>query len=273
MLNKLNNLQKRLITGFSGFYIIMEAITTNAWTFFALFGGLTFFMLLEFYKMAQKAGYRPSTYWGVFVGLLIYSFVFLNTMGLIETKYFLILYPMFAVLFIYKLYQKSETNPFVDIAFTFLGITQIALPISLLSLVVLETGTYNYRIILGIFFLIWIHDIAAFFGGKLFGKNQLFPRVSPNKTWEGSISGAIAAIIMVFILNYSYKGLEVVEWMGVAVLVIFVGTYGDLVMSLYKRSIKIKDASGAIPGHGGFLDRFDGLLLASPFIVAYLLLF
>lgn len=273
MLHKFNNLQKRLITGFSGFFIIMMAITTNAWTFFALFGGLVFFMMLEFYKMAQKAGYRPNIFWGILLGLMIYIFVFLTAMNLVATRYFLILYPLFSILFIYKLYQKSETNPFVDIAFTFLGIAQIAFPISMLSLVVLETGTYNYRIILGIFFLIWIHDIAAFFGGKFFGKNQLFPRVSPNKTWEGSISGVIAAIAMVFILNYSYKGLAILEWMGVAILVIIVGTYGDLVMSLYKRSIKIKDASGAIPGHGGFLDRFDGLLLASPFIVAYLLLF
>jgi len=272
--NKMTDLQKRLIGGFSGFFIIMGAILWNGWSFFILFLFIMLLTLREFYQLAQKAGYKPMSFYGIFAGLSIYTLTFLISKNLLSSDYYILLYPLLSIFFVLRLYQKKAAkNAFADIALSFLGIFQVALPFSLLHLVVFQEGIYNYRIILSILFLIWIHDIGAYFAGKYFGKHQLFKSISPKKTWEGSIAGAISAFIMVFILSNSYTGIYPETWLVVAVIIIVAGTYGDLVESLYKRDVKIKDTSQAILGHGGFLDRFDGLLLATPFIVAFLKFF
>lgn len=104
------------------------------------------------------------------------------------------------------------------------------------------------------------------------GKTKLFFRISP-KTWEGSIGGGLFALAIGFILSLFWKELDTLHWLIMATIIVVVGSYGDLVESLLKRSLAIKDSAQTIPGHGGFLDRFDGLLLSSPFIAAFLKIF
>ena len=164
-------------------------------------------------------------------------------------------------------------------AFTFLGIFYVAVPFTLLNVVAFENGNYNYQIIFGCLFILWASDTGAYFAGTFFGKRKLFERISPKKSWEGFFGGAALALVFTIGLPYFFEAigqtstLTLLNWIVVGLIIIVGGTFGDLVESLLKRSIEIKDSGDALPGHGGFLDRFDGLLISAPFIVAYLEIF
>ncbi|MFN3379783.1 MAG: phosphatidate cytidylyltransferase, partial [Runella zeae] len=131
----------------------------------------------------------------------------------------------------------------------------------------------NFEIVLGCLLLLWATDIGAYFAGTYLGKRKLFERVSPKKSWEGAAGGAAFAGLVAFVLGVYFKSHEPWEWYCIAALIVVGGTLGDLVESLFKRSIAIKDSGSTIPGHGGFLDRFDGLLLSTPFIVTFVKIF
>ena len=130
--------------------------------------------------------------------------------------------------------------------------------------------SYSYQIIIGLFLILWASDTGAYFAGIQFGKRKLFERVSPKKSWEGSVGGAILSLAFALGVSHFFKDLEVWQWIVISLITIVCGTYGDLVESLFKRSMQIKDSGKKLPGHGGFLDRFDGLLLSVPFIVIFL---
>lgn len=120
--------------------------------------------------------------------------------------------------------------------------------------------------------MLWTNDTGAYLAGRFFGKHKLFERISPKKTWEGSIGGGILTIGVAFILSVYFTNLDQTNWIVLAILVAVFGGLGDLVESMLKRSLNIKDSGNLLPGHGGILDRFDGLLLSIPFIYSYLYL-
>ena len=123
---------------------------------------------------------------------------------------------------------------------------------------------------LGCLLLHWAHDVGAYFVGVRYGRTKLFERLSPKKSWEGSAGGAFLTFLVIFIGSYWADSLKLWEWAVIGILVVVAGTLGDLVESQLKRSLAIKDSGQSIPGHGGFLDRFDGLLISTPFIAAFL---
>src|SRR5262249_33725331 len=129
------------------------------------------------------------------------------------------------------------------------------------------------EIIFGCLFILWASDTGAYFAGTLFGRRKLFERISPKKSWEGAVGGALLAIVFAILMNAFFHSLQLWQWLSIAVIIIVGGTFGDLIESLLKRSIVIKDSGTSLPGHGGFLDRFDGLLISAPFIVAFLEIF
>ena len=182
-------------------------------------------------------------------------------------------FPWLHFVFLIKLYKKNDVHPFINIALFYLGILYVAVPFALINILVFYDGGYSYEILLGLLFLTWANDVGAYFSGILFGKRKLFKRISPNKSWEGSIGGAITAALTALVIGHFFKGLNPIEWISVSIIVVIAGTYGDLVESHFKRSIQIKDSGSVIPGHGGFLDRFDSLLIAVPFVVVFLKLF
>ena len=122
-------------------------------------------------------------------------------------------------------------------------------------------------------FILWASDTGAYFAGTTFGKSKLFERISPKKSWEGFLGGAVLAILFAYGIAHYFTTLALWQWLTIGVIIIVGGTFGDLVESLLKRSIEIKDSGDSLPGHGGFLDRFDGLLISAPFIVAFLEIF
>jgi phosphatidate cytidylyltransferase len=177
--------------------------------------------------------------------------------------------------FFIKLYKSEDEKPFKNIAYTFLGVIYVALPFALIIILAFLTPDFRFswQRPLGCLFLLWASDTGAYFAGTKFGKTKLFERVSPKKSWEGSIGGFVAAMLVSFVLTQYFDDLEDWQWYVCGAIIVVAGTYGDLVESLFKRSIKIKDSASTIPGHGGFLDRFDGLLLSVPFIITFLKMF
>lgn len=184
-------------------------------------------------------------------------------------------------LFIAELYLKQK-NPINDWAYTMLGQMYIALPFSLIFFLSFQINpmmqpTFDMLLPLSIFIFLWINDSGAYCTGSLIGRHKLFPRISPGKTWEGSIGGGVLVIIAAAIIGY-YANIDqsnphllsLPQWIGLGVVVVVFGTWGDLVESLFKRTLGIKDSGKILPGHGGMLDRFDSSLMAIPAAVVYL---
>lgn len=290
-LSKYSNLTQRIITGLLGSAAIIYGLIVSEWAFFAIFFIICFFSLREFYKLSAFDGLLPLKSVGIVTGMIIFCLSFFIERQDIESKYYFIIFPLMGLVYMIKLYKKGEHKPFTNIAFTFLGLFYIAVPLSLLNHVIfqcesssfgligcLENSTYHFQPILGILLILWATDTGAYFAGTFLGKNKLFERISPKKTWEGFIGGALLAGVIAFVFNlilanYDKQFLSAIDWTVITIIIVVGGTFGDLVESLLKRSIEIKDSGSSIPGHGGFLDRFDGLFISAPFVVAYLEIF
>ena len=272
-ISKYNNLTQRIITGLLGSAGIIAGVYYSDWTYFAVFLIIVFFGLLEFYKLAGLDGLVPQKSLGVLIGVLVYVGSFLIEKEILHHKYYIVIFPLMSCVYMIKLYKKFERKPFTNIAFTFLGVFYVAVPFALMNIAAFDKGQYNYEIIWGCLFILWASDTGAYFAGTYLGKRKLFERISPKKSWEGFIGGAILALVFAYGLAQFFHSLTVYQWMIIGVIIIVGGTFGDLVESLLKRSIEIKDSGSSLPGHGGFLDRFDGLLISAPFIVAYLEIF
>lgn len=266
---KFSSLGQRVITALVGAIAIIGGIYWGMWGYFIVFLTISFFTLWEFYKLAIMDDMAPLKVWGSIIGLVLFSLSFFIEAGLLPIKYLLLIFPLLTSVFLIKLYKKDE-KPFTQVAYTFLGLIYVTIPFSLLNVIVFNSGQYRFQIIFGILFILWASDTGAYFTGILFGKKKLFERVSPKKTWEGSIGGAILAFVFAYGFSVFFTDLTFIQWLVAATLIVIAGVYGDLVESLFKRSIAIKDSGSSIPGHGGFLDRFDGLLLASPFVAAFI---
>lgn len=271
--SKYADLTKRAITGLIGAFLLIYGVAMSEWAFFAIFLLISIMTQLEFYQLIIANGIIPLRTYGTLIGAFLFGAIFLIEAGMIGTDWLFLLFPMVSLIYFIKLYKKNEVKPFTNIAFTFLGICYVALPFSLLHVAAYFNGQYSYQIILGIFLILWASDTGAYFAGVQFGRRKLFERVSPKKSWEGSVGGAILSLSMAVGISFFFTDLELWKWVVISVLTVIAGTYGDLVESLFKRSMDIKDSGKKLPGHGGFLDRFDGLLLSVPFIIIFLKFF
>jgi len=271
--NRFGGLGLRMLTAFFGAAVLIAGTVYDKWTYFTVFLLISILTQWEFYRLSNIDAKLPLKVWGTLIGQSFFTLIFLIEAGVLPLKYFLIVFPLLASVFMIKLYKKDDEKPFTNIAYTFLGIIYVAIPFSLLNIIAYETGEYSYEIVLGILLILWASDTGAYFSGITFGKKKLFERVSPKKTWEGSIGGGLLALAMAFGLSQYFVVLNTVQWLVAAGLIVITGIYGDLIESVFKRSIEIKDSGRSLPGHGGFLDRFDSLLLAVPFIVVFIKIF
>lgn len=279
MSDKLKNMTIRAITG----TIFVAAVVTcflrpEAMMF--LFALVTALSVWEFTGLVNNSGdVRVNrficTVAGVYLFLAFAGFCSGITPAAVFIPYLLTV----VYLFISELYAKAP-NPINNWAYTMLSQMYIALPFSMINVVAFHsTGdahVYDYLLPLSIFIFLWTNDTGAYISGSLLGRHKLFPRVSPGKSWEGSIGGGLLVLAVAALVGYlanSSEGghtLSIPAWMGLGLVVVFFGTWGDLVESLFKRTLGIKDSGNILPGHGGMLDRFDSSLMAFPAAVVYL---
>lgn len=273
-INNYSNLGQRVITALIGASVIIAGSVYSPWIYFVIFGLILGFSQMEFYKLSGLDGMLPLKSFGTFLGLVIFSLSFFIETGHMEDKYYFLIFPLASLVFFIKLYRKSDKKPFTGVAYTFLGIFYVAVPFAMLNVAAFAVDeNFHYEIIIGSLFILWASDTGAYFAGTKFGKTKLFERVSPKKSWEGFLGGAASAYLIGYVLSRYFNSIEQWQWLCIATIIIIAGTYGDLIESLFKRSIAIKDSGKILPGHGGFMDRFDGLLLSAPFIAAFLKIF
>lgn len=271
----MSNFLTRTITGVFFVLFIGGSIIFSHEAFSILFLVVTGIGLWEFYSLVEKANNFPNKVAGTVAGIYLYISTALLSMNYAGIQILLPNFLFLFVIFLLELY-RPKANPFTNIAFTFFGILYIAVPFSLLNFLpnpAFEANAdYNYQYLLGFFIMTWVNESGAYLVGVSIGKHRLFESVSPKKSWEGAIGGGLLTIGIAVLLATFFHGISMLNWIIIAVIIVVFGTYGDLFESLFKRSINTKDSGHILPGHGGILDRFDGVIMAVPFVFVYLLL-
>lgn len=270
----MNNFKERVLTSIIFVIVLLGAIILSEFASAILF----FFIILlgtrEFYNFFKGSDVNPQKRTGIISSLVYFTItVFIDQFSLKPIALYLLI-PFTFFIFLRELFLNHK-NPIANISYTLLGMIYVALPMTLLyELSFINNnqfgGEYNYQIVLGFFFLLWANDTGAYLIGRKFGKHKLFERISPKKTWEGSIGGAVLGLIVGYFNAQLFPDLSLFNWMIVALLVVIFGSLGDLVESMFKRSLGIKDSGKLLPGHGGILDRFDGIFIAAPVVYTYL---
>lgn len=284
MNDKLKNFIVRTLSGAVMLAVVLGAILASEWSFIALVAVITLGGIWEFYNFAQKAGYQPMKLLGLFGGMMIFTiaislFVLFATKDSTNDSLFAIIFGMAIItllllvplMFICELYRKSPT-PIANIGSTLMGMLYVAFPLSLLILIpaLLGNGVWNPWIVIFYIFIIWANDVFAYLFGITLGSHRLFERISPKKSWEGFFGGLLGAMAMGYVASLILEA-DAMTWIGLALVAAIAGVFGDLVESLFKRSVDLKDSGNFIPGHGGWLDRFDALIFSAPFAFVYVI--
>ena len=269
----MSNFLQRAITGVIFVIVLVGCIIWNSYSLAGLFFVVALLGANEFYTLAEKGGAKPQRVMGLLAAALLYVVLVLPKFGWLENDSLVLLLPLIAALFIAELYRK-QAAPFTNLAYTLFGLYYAVLPFALFNAFSADVGgEYVFDLALGYFFLIWTNDTGAYLSGRALGKHKLFERISPKKTWEGTIGGVLLSLGVAWVLSIYFDALPLIHWLAIALIVVVVGSLGDLVESMFKRSIDIKDSGNILPGHGGILDRFDGVLLSAPVVFAYLKVF
>ncbi|MET3977878.1 phosphatidate cytidylyltransferase [Mucilaginibacter sp. UYP25] len=273
-------MKTRAITGFFFIIVMIGSFLLGHNVFGAFYLLLSGFCLYEFYSLIKKDTANPNIPMGILNGALIYAaFAFITYAGSLALAganslhigyILLFLLPIsVSIVFIYELF-KISVSPFANIGYTLLGMVFVIMPFTFFHALSYVSGPYNFHIPLAFLLMLWANDTGAYLVGMSIGRTKLFERHSPKKTWEGFIGGVVISAGVGYIISIYYPELSWKNWVSVGILISCFGTLGDLVESMFKRSINIKDSGTILPGHGGLLDRFDGLLLAAPVVYTYL---
>lgn len=272
-----NNFIQRAVTGVLFVIVLVGCIIYSPLSFGILFTIISALSVHEFAQLVNKSGEVSinktiTALGGAYLFLALMSFCTQQSVG---ARVFLPYLGLLLYMMITELYLKKK-NPTGNWAYSMLSQLYVALPFALLNVLAFqnspETGsvTYNPILPLSIFVFIWLSDTGAYCVGSLIGKHRLFERISPKKSWEGSIGGGIFSIASSLGFAHFFPFMPGWQWVGLAIVVVIFGTWGDLTESLMKRQLGIKDSGNILPGHGGMLDRFDSALMAIPAAVVYL---
>lgn len=271
-----NNFLQRTITGILFVGILVGCILYSPLAFGALFVIISALTVREFGHLVNQTGEVSVN---KTINMLGGAYLFLAFMAfcidVADSNVFIPYLALLIYLMVSELYLKKK-NPVLNWAYSMLSQVYIALPFSMLSVLAFHNDpsassvSYNPILPLSLFVFIWLNDTGAYCIGSLIGKHRLFERISPKKSWEGSIGGGIVAIASAFVFAHFFPIMPMLEWAGLALIIVLFGTWGDLTESLLKRQLQIKDSGTILPGHGGMLDRFDSALMAIPAAVVYL---
>lgn len=283
MSEKVKNLIIRAITGAVFVAIMVVGISFRPDVMILLFAAITGLTIWEFAGLVnQSENVAVNRFISTAAGIYFFLAVAGYCSGLTPSAAFVPYLLTVVYLLVSELYLK-QTNPINNWAYTMLSQMYIALPFSMINVLAFRSTpdgnvTFEWLLPLSLFIFLWTNDTGAYCSGSLLGRHKLFPRISPGKSWEGSIGGAVFVMIaaaIIYFLNVGQTdglvaGMPLWQWLGLGLVVVVFGTLGDLVESLFKRTLGIKDSGNILPGHGGMLDRFDSSLMAIPAAVVYL---
>ena len=279
----MENLIIRAITGAVFVAIMVVGISFRPDVMILLFAAITGLTIWEFTGLVnQSENVAVNRFISTAAGIYFFLAVAGYCSGLTPSAAFVPYLLTVVYLLVSELYLK-QTNPINNWAYTMLSQMYIALPFSMINVLAFRSTpdgnvTFEWLLPLSLFIFLWTNDTGAYCSGSLLGRHKLFPRISPGKSWEGSIGGAVFVMIaaaIIYFLNVGQTdglvaGMPLWQWLGLGLVVVVFGTWGDLVESLFKRTLGIKDSGNILPGHGGMLDRFDSSLMAIPAAVVYL---
>lgn len=280
---KFQDLLVRSLSGAVMLLIVVGALLWSKWSAGALFAVLMFGGLFEFYRLCRKRAIKPLYVIGIAISIALFAPAFaifllwepsaeasaIYSIVRIATRAAAALVLLLPLVFVCELWRKKPTA-IANIATTFMGAIYVALPMTLILFIPRYLGDeWNPWAILAFISIIWVNDVFAYLVGVMFGKHRLCERISPKKSWEGFFGG-LAGAIGVSVLFGHLLGGNLLMWGGLGLVTALAGVAGDLVESLMKREAEVKDSGNIMPGHGGFLDRFDALYMAVPFAFVYL---
>ena len=285
MSDKQKNFIIRTITSILFVVVLVGCILLDPFAFDILFGIITAMTIWEFTTIVNnKADLQVNRFITTVAGTYLFYAVMAFNMNACGSEIFIPYLISVMYLMISELYFDRKNNIY-NWAFAMMAQLYVALPLALLNTLAYlsEQDTFSIHsvytpvLVLAMFIFLWCNDAGAYCVGSLIGKNKLFPRISPGKSWEGSIGGGVIAILVALLIAYLMPRLGLssplqspLQWVGMAIVVVIFGTWGDLVESLLKRRLGIKDSGHILPGHGGMLDRFDSTLMAVPAVVVYI---
>lgn len=275
MNDKLKNLTLRTLSGLGIIVVVVGAILWSRWSLGLLLTAILLFGMHETFRLAELGGLRPQRVLGLLSGLLLLGSGFAasrcdSIADMHDAGYlfcaFLLSVPM---LFICEV-LRGEEKPLANLGATLLAVGYVAMPLALLCLMGGLGDVYAPWTLLGFIFIIWANDVFAYLTGMTLGRHRLCERLSPKKSWEGFIGGVIGAGLTGWLMAWLLQE-STGHWIGLALIAAVTGVLGDLAESMFKRAAGVKDSGALIPGHGGMLDRFDALLLATPFAAVYMI--
>jgi phosphatidate cytidylyltransferase len=260
----MKNFIERTLTGSAFIALIIGGIMWHRLSFIVLTAAIYCLCLMEFYKLINIL---KNTAINILVHVVFGALLFYAAICVADGVFFsnrLIIAPLLLYVvgvLVAELYEKRH-EPLIHAAYIFFGHFYITLPLALFFYIAFENGEYNRVLPLALFVFIWVYDTFAYLTGITLGRHRLFERISPKKSWEGVVGGFVFTLGAAWIFSLFSDEFSTVHWIGMAATIVVFSTFGDLFESLIKRTLNVKDSGDSLPGHGGFLDRFDSLLFA-----------
>lgn len=268
----MSNFIQRALTGIL-FVVLVIGSLYHPILFFLVCLMVAVIGILELKRLLERKYDRINIFSSLLLGLVFQLLVFLDTQDVISQSWYVIVMPIIWFPFVRELFKGGD-HPFQRVALTLLVPVYVSLPLSFLYLIGWVDGdSFNGLYPLGFFAMVWCNDTGAYLVGVTMGKHKLYERISPKKTWEGFIGGVLFTFVAAYFIS-KYTGLaNLGVWMAAGLIISIFGTLGDLIESMLKRNVDIKDSGNILPGHGGVLDRFDAVLFAAPMVFALFVLF
>ncbi len=269
----MNNFSKRTLSGLLFVILIVSSILISPVSFIIVFGIIVFITSYEFYGFKQDVFSKSDRIVFSGVAVVVFLFAFIIASGEHNTLFVILLVPIFLVVdFLFLMKDRTRLLPKLSYGIT--GWVYIAIPFSILNFIAYHFNDQDFSslFLVSLFGIIWINDTFAYLAGKFFGRHPLFYRISPKKTLEGFLGGLLFSVLAAWGISMLTSLLNLNTWLLIGLISSLTGSLGDLTESAFKRNVNIKDSGNLLPGHGGFLDRFDAALFVFPSVYFLLLL-
>lgn len=279
----MKNFLTRSLTGVFIVLIVAGGTLLHPVTFFLVQLIIMTGSMYEYYRLVENESVKPFRVVGILSAIAIYILSAAIASGSVAPGWYLLVAPVIPVVMIAQLFRENG-SPLESVSHTIFALGYIAMPWAMVpfasfgnesigTILPNNIGGFTPGPLMALFILLWANDTGAYLVGISFGKHRLFERISPRKSWEGFFGGAVVTVIVAWLISGIFGITSPVGWIIIALLVSISGTFGDLAESMLKRSAGVKDSGSIMPGHGGFLDRFDSVLFAWPMVFLFLTFF